>query len=86
MQRSGTGSLWSFESEEDRVPKAKKARLHERGAGIAKDTPLYRLRWVTLGYHYDWGTKEYSKERCSLFPADLSDLSAFILHHAGFQG
>ena len=24
---------------------------------LAKDDLVYKLRWVTLGYHYDWNTK-----------------------------
>ena len=25
--------------------------------GLSKNSLLYKLRWVTLGYHYDWNTK-----------------------------
>lgn len=52
-----------------------------------KDSLLYKLRWVTLGYHYDWTNKLYHKERHSPFPTDLSLLSRFILASAcGFPG
>ena len=27
---------------------------------LSKDDLLYKLRWVTLGYHYDWNTKVHS--------------------------
>lgn len=53
---------------------------------IPKDSALYRLRWVTLGYHYDWNTKTYSSASKSVFPDDLAELSSFILHCAGYPG
>ncbi|XP_078352398.1 nucleic acid dioxygenase ALKBH1-like [Oculina patagonica] len=39
---------------------------------------LYKLRWVTLGYHYDWDSKTYSKTRHTDFPPDLGKLVEFI--------
>lgn len=30
---------------------------------LSKDDLLYRLRWVTLGYHYDWNTKVCPQSR-----------------------
>lgn len=85
MERSGRGSLWPCEMDDPGLlsPKAKKPKVT---SPISKDTPLYRLHWVTLGYHYNWTTKEYSSDRRSPFPPDLSELSTFILHHAGFPG
>ena len=44
MVREGAGQLWA---EED-------------GGGSlqsVKESLFYKLRWVTLGYHYDWNTK-----------------------------
>eukprot|EP01064_Diplonema_japonicum_P036839 TRINITY_DN8448_c0_g1_i2.p1 TRINITY_DN8448_c0_g1~~TRINITY_DN8448_c0_g1_i2.p1 ORF type:complete len:359 (+),score=54.61 TRINITY_DN8448_c0_g1_i2:482-1558(+) len=32
------------------------------------------LRWVTLGYAYDWTEKSYDKEKSSKFPEDLKEL------------
>ena len=61
--------------------------VKEGGASvIPKNSALYRLRWVTLGYHYDWNTKTYSSVNRSVFPADLAELSSFILHCAGYPG
>ena len=51
---------------------------------VHKDSLLYKLRWVTLGYHYDWTSKLYHKENHSPFPSDLSLLSHFILSSVGF--
>ena len=47
---------------------------------------LKKLRWTTLGYHYDWSAKVYHEDRKSLFPSDLAGLSTFILSVAGFPG
>ncbi|XP_067939015.1 nucleic acid dioxygenase ALKBH1-like isoform X1 [Watersipora subatra] len=41
---------------------------------------IKKLRWVTLGYHYDWTKKIYVKENKSEFPQDLSQLTQFIVH------
>lgn len=40
---------------------------------------LHKLRWVTLGYHYDWTKKVYSQESCNDFPQDLSTTTQHIV-------
>ncbi len=50
-----------------------------------KDSLLYKLRWVTLGYHYNWTTKLYSHSNQSPFPEDLSCLSEYLLSTIGFK-
>lgn len=94
MERAGRGCLWPAENSTRpgscEPPESKKSRTSsaktEEPLEIAKDSPLYRLRWVTLGYHYDWDKKEYCSENRSPFPEDLGTLSSFILHCAGFPG
>ncbi|KAG7510634.1 nucleic acid dioxygenase ALKBH1 [Solea senegalensis] len=49
-------------------------------------TLLERLRWVTLGYHYNWDTKTYSANHYTPFPADLHQLSSQITAACGFPG
>ncbi|XP_045919652.1 nucleic acid dioxygenase ALKBH1 [Micropterus dolomieu] len=49
-------------------------------------TLLERLRWVTLGYHYNWDTKTYSANHYTPFPADLHLLSSQITAACGFRG
>ncbi|XP_067454184.1 nucleic acid dioxygenase ALKBH1 [Thunnus thynnus] len=49
-------------------------------------TLLERLRWVTLGYHYNWDTKTYSANHYSPFPADLHSLSYQVTTACGFSG
>lgn len=33
-----------------------------------------KLRWASLGYHYDWTSRRYYKDVCGDFPVDLSCL------------
>lgn len=49
-------------------------------------TLLEKLRWVTLGFHYNWETKKYYREHQSLFPADLAELSHCVSAACGFPG
>ncbi|XP_053553335.1 nucleic acid dioxygenase ALKBH1 [Bombina bombina] len=46
---------------------------------------LEKLRWVTLGYHYNWDTKKYSPEHHSKFPPDLEELSRCVSLACGFN-
>lgn len=46
--------------------------------------PIYKLRWVTLGYHYDYNTKTYSDDDLTPFPSDLSDLSRYLSSLIGY--
>ncbi|KAJ3613378.1 hypothetical protein NHX12_019628 [Muraenolepis orangiensis] len=49
-------------------------------------TLLEKLRWVTLGYHYNWSTKTYSPDHHTPFPEDLHSLSSVVAAGAGFPG
>ncbi|XP_052001529.1 nucleic acid dioxygenase ALKBH1 [Xyrauchen texanus] len=49
-------------------------------------TLLEKLRWVTLGYHYDWNSKTYSPGHCTPFPKDLQLLSHKVVEACGFPG
>lgn len=100
-ERSGDGRLWPkleppeslvssrvCQAQIGAVEDPEKAQLKlsvERGVSVSKESDLYRLRWVTLGYHYDWNTKEYYKERWSPFPADLGEMATAILRVCGFS-
>uniref|UniRef100_UPI00398F172B nucleic acid dioxygenase ALKBH1 isoform X1 n=1 Tax=Pristiophorus japonicus TaxID=55135 RepID=UPI00398F172B len=46
---------------------------------------LEKLRWVTLGYHYNWETKKYSPDHYTTFPVDLAYLSEQVAAACGFQ-
>lgn len=43
---------------------------------------LPRLRWLTLGYQYDWSCKEYHMDRVALFPAYLDSITKEIIRLA----
>ncbi|XP_058511575.1 nucleic acid dioxygenase ALKBH1 isoform X2 [Ochotona princeps] len=47
---------------------------------------LEKLRWVTLGYHYNWDSKKYSADHYTPFPSDLAFLSEQVAAACGFQG
>ncbi|XP_049612956.1 nucleic acid dioxygenase ALKBH1 [Syngnathus scovelli] len=49
-------------------------------------TLLERLRWVTLGYHYNWNSKTYSANHYTPFPSELHLLSSQIATACGFTG
>ena len=94
MERQGSGSVWPptwLDKAKPLRSPVKKLKLSntaekQEERTISKDSLLWCLRWVTLGYHYNWSTKEYSSEKWSPFPSDLAELSSFILHHAGYPG
>ncbi|CAI9723134.1 nucleic acid dioxygenase ALKBH1-like [Octopus vulgaris] len=46
---------------------------------------MNKLRWVTLGYHYNWNDKTYSKNQVSTFPFDLEILAKYIASVVGFK-
>ncbi|KAK8723303.1 hypothetical protein OTU49_011636 [Cherax quadricarinatus] len=43
-----------------------------------------KLRWVTLGYHHNWDTKEYSEDARGDVPASLVKLCAVVAKVLGF--
>ena len=91
MERRGDGSVWPpmWSDKTEPLPgPAKRLKLscavrNDPERTVSRTSPLYQLRWVTLGYHYNWSSKEYNSERRSPFPDDLAELSSFILHHVG---
>lgn len=89
--RSGDGRLWPKDLNDlsSTHYNAADALLSKGGQEASKDVSeasdlLHKLRWVTLGYHYDWTAKVYYMEHRSPFPEDLAKLSTFILDVAGF--
>lgn len=42
------------------------------------------LRWVTLGYHYDWTNKIYDENSKTQFPVDLEQLTKYFAEVLGF--
>jgi alkylated DNA repair protein alkB family protein 1 len=46
---------------------------------------LTSLRWITLGYHYNWTKRIYQLENQSPFPQRLSDLVIRLAHSVGYR-
>ncbi|XP_005990146.1 nucleic acid dioxygenase ALKBH1 [Latimeria chalumnae] len=62
-----------------------KEQIRQKGLGRREPKSLLeKLRWVTLGYHYDWNTKKYSADHHSAFPSDLVFLSEQVASACGF--
>ncbi|KAM9294329.1 nucleic acid dioxygenase ALKBH1 [Gastrophryne carolinensis] len=71
-----TGDLWSSSQSQLRSKSGQRGR---------EKTLLEKLRWVTLGFHYNWDTKKYYKERHTPFPTDLAELSRCVSLACGFS-
>lgn len=52
---------------------------------LGKDSLLMKLRWATLGYQYEWNTKEYFADKVQVFPADLKHLCSYIAEVLGYS-
>ncbi|KAM3871421.1 nucleic acid dioxygenase ALKBH1 [Diretmus argenteus] len=77
MSPSDTQDIWGKSADALRGPPPGKRK---------PKTLLERLRWVTLGYHYNWDTKTYAANHYTPFPADLHSLSCHIAAACGFPG
>ncbi|XP_048842430.1 nucleic acid dioxygenase ALKBH1 [Brienomyrus brachyistius] len=77
MPPAETKNIWERSAERIR---------NKSGSKSEGKTLLEKLRWVTLGYHYNWDTKTYSAERHTAFPADLAKLSGHLAAACGFPG
>lgn len=43
-----------------------------------------RLRWSSLGYHYDWTQRKYNKNEKTDFPGPLADLAKQLAQRVGY--
>ncbi|XP_019641184.1 PREDICTED: DNA demethylase ALKBH1-like [Branchiostoma belcheri] len=74
----GVDNVWK-----EGYPEYRKYRL-QQGKKTQPKTLLHKLRWTTLGYHYDWDKKEYHQDRYTQFPTDLAQLSTHVAQTLGF--
>ncbi|XP_070148581.1 nucleic acid dioxygenase ALKBH1 isoform X4 [Ovis canadensis] len=77
MTEEETQDLWEQSKEFLRCKEVNKRRPRSL---------LEKLRWVTLGYHYNWDSKRYSADHYTPFPSDLAFLSEQVAAACGFQG
>ncbi|CAH2328453.1 nucleic acid dioxygenase ALKBH1 [Pelobates cultripes] len=76
MRAEQTANIWE----------SSKEQLRERASHRrSQKSLLEKLRWVTLGYHYNWDTKKYSVDHHSTFPPDLAELSRCVSRACGFS-
>ncbi|XP_073443303.1 nucleic acid dioxygenase ALKBH1 [Dendrobates tinctorius] len=75
LHMGGTSDMWG--SSHAQLRRKSSQRRSEK-------TLLEKLRWVTLGYQYNWDTKKYYKEQHSPFPVDLAELSHCVSLACGF--
>lgn len=75
MGAGETSDLWGRSKEQLR---------HKGSSRQEPKTLLEKLRWVTLGFHYNWDTKKYSPDHHTAFPTDLAFLSRQIAAACGF--
>ncbi|XP_068110569.1 nucleic acid dioxygenase ALKBH1 [Hyperolius riggenbachi] len=76
MSPDQTGDLWSSSHNQLR---------NKSGQKHQEKSLLEKLRWVTLGFHYNWSTKKYYKQNYTPFPADLAELSRCVGLACGFS-
>ncbi|XP_017506087.1 nucleic acid dioxygenase ALKBH1 [Manis javanica] len=76
MTEEETQDLWEQSKEFLRCKEVNKRRPRSL---------LEKLRWVTLGYHYNWDSKKYSADHYTPFPSDLAFLSEQVAAACGFQ-
>eukprot|EP00730_Choanoeca_flexa_P016362 TRINITY_DN7709_c0_g1_i1.p1 TRINITY_DN7709_c0_g1~~TRINITY_DN7709_c0_g1_i1.p1 ORF type:complete len:332 (+),score=33.13 TRINITY_DN7709_c0_g1_i1:38-997(+) len=57
---------------------------HHRDRSEAQDL-FNKLSWVTVGYHYDWTKKVYSKHDYTAFPAIFTDVANAIASVVGMK-
>lgn len=85
LGRERPENLWdasySSKSECDTNSKTKLSSNDDKTNSDQQDVDKFhfcKLRWVTLGYHYNWNDKTYSETEKSDFPSDLAYLSKYI--------
>mmetsp|Transcript_35227 Transcript_35227/g.49063 ORF Transcript_35227/g.49063 Transcript_35227/m.49063 type:complete len:214 (-) Transcript_35227:236-877(-) len=50
-----------------------------------KDSGFYKLRWASLGYHYDWTQRLYHKNEKSDFPEKLASMADALARLVGLK-
>jgi len=51
---------------------------HKEQCDVLKSSPIWKLRWSTLGYHHDWDTKVYNTSAKIDFPSELQELCTIL--------
>ena len=82
------GFFHFFESQTDLQMKKKVDGQHATfKASEIEDKIIRKIRWITLGYQYNWTTKEYNfddVDASTIFPSDLADWTRMAVEKLGF--
>jgi len=86
-QYSSDRSLWNETCEQvgGELKKNGKSSHKKDATSSFKQTPVWKLRWATLGYHHNWNTKVYGENDRTAFPQELYQLSQVIAGCLGYN-
>ncbi|KAK3092593.1 hypothetical protein FSP39_004758 [Pinctada imbricata] len=59
-------------------------QLKEGKQITGKDSLMMNLRWVTMGYNYEWNTRAYYDEMKTPFPNDLWEICRYVAAAIGY--
>ncbi|XP_039249443.2 nucleic acid dioxygenase ALKBH1-like [Styela clava] len=57
----------------------------KRDFDFLKTTPIWKIRWSTIGYHHNWNTRRYERESKSDFPSELANICSEVFDALGFK-
>ena len=52
---------------------------------LPKSCVLSKLRWATLGYHYNWTERKYDKDKHSQMPLSILDMAESVADASGYR-
>jgi len=68
-------SIWkrSYDSFDEHARKPR-----SKDISTLKSSPVWKLRWSTLGYHHNWDTKVYNTDAKFVIPSELGELCTVL--------
>ena len=46
---------------------------------------MKKIRWATVGYHFQWTKRVYQRDKHGPFPSDLAKLCKQFAHQVGYE-
>jgi len=56
-----------------------------KNGSVGKESGFFRLRWASLGYHYDWTNRLYHRNAKSDFPPELAKMAGDLAKKVGLE-
>ena len=50
-----------------------------------KEEAMEKIRWATVGYHFQWTRREYVRDIEGIFPDELKKLCSQFAHQVGYE-